>query len=133
MSNSMNNIMSPAAVASRYKGVQVSTASPVKIVAMLFDGAIRFTNEADEAFAKGDRLRAGDRINRAHAIVEELAASLDPTHAPELADNLLAVYGFCMRRLIEANLHRDRGMLGEVVKALNPLREAWTILAGGQP
>ncbi len=106
------------------------TASPVELVVMLYDGAFRFVNEADEAFAKDDRARAGDRIGRALAIVDELCATLDGSHAPELADNLLALYGFCKRRLFEANMKRDRQALKDVVTALSPLRDAWAMVAG---
>jgi flagellar protein FliS len=128
----MSALLSPAAVASRYRGVQLNTASPAQLVVMLYDGALRFVSEADEAFGRDDRARAGDRIGRAIAIVDELTATLDPTHAPELAENLLALYGFCKRRLFEANLGRDRAALADVVASLTPLREAWASVASGR-
>src|SRR5579871_1191158 len=115
-------------VALKYKNVQVSTVSPAELVAMLFDGAMRFAREAREALAKGDRARAGDRIGRCHGIVSHLAATLDPRHAPEMCDNLLALYGFCMRRLLEANLAQSPEMLGEVERTLQPLRDAFAKL-----
>lgn len=126
----MNNpILSPSTVASRYRGVQVNTSSPAQIVVMLFDGILRFVGEADEAFGRDDRARAGDRIGRAMAIVDELAASLRPEHAPQVADDLLALYGFCKRRLYEANLERKRQALADVVVAITPLREAFAEIA----
>ena len=121
-----------AAAAARYRGVQLNTASPAQLVVMLYDGALRFVSEADEALGRDDRARAGERIGRALAIVDELAATLDPTHAPELAENLLALYGFCKRRLLEANLERDRKALADVVSSLTPLREAWAAVAAGR-
>ncbi|MCW5835077.1 MAG: flagellar export chaperone FliS [Labilithrix sp.] len=124
--------MSVAAAASRYRGVQLNTASPAQLVVMLYDGMLRFVSEADDALVRGDRARAGERIGRAIAIVDELAATLDPTHAPELAENLIALYGFCKRRLFEANLNRDRDALADVVTSLTPLREAWASVAGGR-
>ncbi|OJY30673.1 MAG: flagellar export chaperone FliS [Myxococcales bacterium 68-20] len=124
--------MSAAAAAARYRGVQLNTASPAQLVVMLYDGALRFVGEADEAFARDERARAGDRIGRAMAIVDELAATLDPTHAPELAENLLALYGFCKRRLFDANLGRDRAALADVVASLTPLREAWAAVAAAR-
>lgn len=125
----MNPTLSAAAVAARYKGVQMTTASPIQLVVLLYDGIIRFTNEADEAFTKGDRARAGERIGRSLAILDELTATLDPEHAPELADNLTALYGFCKRRLFSANLEQNRSYLRDVVTTLTPLREAWAMLA----
>lgn len=121
----MNPSFSAAAAAARYKGVQVKTCSPVQLVVMLFDGAIRFIGEAEAAITAKDCARVGDRIAKAHAIVVELASTLDREHAPELCDNLLALYTFCMTHLVEANLHQDPKRLREVVAALTPLREGF--------
>ena len=118
-----------AAAASRYKSVQLKTSSPVQIVAMLYEGALRFVNEADEATAKNDRARAGDRIGRALRIIDEFIATLDPEPDPEWADNQLALYGFCKSRLYQANLKRDRQALADVVDVLTPLRDAWKTIA----
>ena len=118
-----------ANAAARYRGVQVSTSSPADLVVMLYDGVIRFVTEADAAFEAKDRARAGERIGRAMAIVDELTATIDPEHAPELAENLLALYGFVKRRLFDANLGRDRKALADVVTTLSPMREAWATVA----
>lgn len=126
----MNPMMSPANAASRYRGVQLNTASPAQLVVMLYDGLLRFVGEADEAFGRDDRARAGERIGKAIAIVDELAATLDPTHAPELVENLLGLYGFCKKRLFEANIGRDRKALVDVVNSLTPLRDAWATVVG---
>lgn len=125
----MKPILSAAAVAARYQGVQVRTSSPAELLVMLYDGVLRFVAEARAALDKGDRARLGDRIGRALAIVDELAATLDPTHAPELADNLLALYGFCKRRLFAANIERDPQALADVTETIEPLREAWAELS----
>lgn len=121
----MNALASAAAVAARYKGVQVNTCSPADLLVMLLDGVLRFTNEAKAALVLKDRARTGDRIGRARDIVSHLAASLDPTQIPELADNLMAVYGFSMRRLVEANLEQSEAKLDDVLKAMTPIRDAF--------
>jgi flagellar protein FliS len=128
----MNPTMSAAAVASRYRGVQLQTASPAQLVVMLYDGILRFVTEATDAIAKDDRPRAGEKIGRALAIVDELAATLDPTHAPELAENLIALYGFCKRRLFDANIGRDAAALADVAAAITPLREAFAEVSRGK-
>jgi flagellar secretion chaperone FliS len=114
------------AAAARYRGVQVATCSPLQLLVMLFDGAIRFIGEAETAIGAGDRARVGERVGKAHAILAELASTLDRDQAPELVDNLLGIYTFCMGHLLEANLHQDPKRLGEVVAALTPLREAFS-------
>ena len=121
--------MTAHAATSRYQKVQATTCSPVKLVSMLFDGAVRFANEAADAIEKKDRARAGERIGRCHAVIEQLAASLDPNAAPDLCDDLMGIYAFCMRRLLEANIRQDRAALAEVVQVLTPLQEAWANLS----
>jgi flagellar protein FliS len=129
VNQSSRAIANVRAVASRYKGVQVATASPVQIVAMLHDGILRFVSEAQAALETDDRARVGDRLEHAQAIFDELAATLDPKHAPELADNLLGLYFFCKRRLTTANLERTHAPLEDVVRVVTPLRDAWATLA----
>ncbi len=121
----MNSTFNASAAAARYKGVQVKTCSPVQLLVMLFDGAMRFAGEAEAAMAVRDWARSGERIAKVHAILVELASTLDREQAPELCDNLLAIYSFCMTHLVEANLHRDPKRLRDVVAALIPLREGF--------
>lgn len=125
----MNPHLNASAAAARYRKVAVKTCSPQQLLVMLFDGAIRFIGEAEAAMGQKDRARAGERIGKAHAIVEELAATLDPQHAPELCENLLGVYAYSMGRLLEANLHQDPARLTEVAALLTPLRDAFATAA----
>jgi len=119
-----------AGVAAKYKAVQVSTCSPAQLVLLLLEGAMRFAAEADVAIAARNRARAGDRIGRCHAVVEELAAGLDMTDTTGLCENLMGVYAFAMRRLLEANLAQDREILAEVPRVLRPIRDGWAQLLG---
>ncbi len=119
-----------ASVAARYKMVQVQTCSPAEIVLLLLEGVIRFAAEADAAIVANDRARAGERIGRCHAILEELAGGLDMTDTTGLCENLLGVYGFAMRRLVDANLQQDRDILAEVPRVIKPIRDGWAELLG---
>lgn len=117
------------AIASRYKGIQVATASPAQIVTMLYDGILRFVVEARAALDGEDRARVGERLERAQAILDELSNTLDKSHAPELCDNLLGLYMFCKHRLTVANLERKSQGMDDVIRVLTPLREAWATIA----
>lgn len=125
----MSPMISAQAAASKYRGVQLQTSSPAQLVVMLFDGVLKFATEAEVAMEANDRARTGDRIGRCLAIIEMLVGTLDHTHAPELADNLTAVYGFCKRRLLEANIKRSRDALADVKVAILPLREGFAAIA----
>jgi len=122
----MQPLASPAALA-KYRAVQVTTCSPGQLLIMLYDGLFRFLGEAEQAIRTKDRAVAGERISRSHAIVEQLLLGLNPEAAPELCANLEPLYGFCMRELITANVHQDADKVADVMRVLQPLREAWTI------
>lgn len=117
-------------VAAKYKSVAIQTCSPAQLVLMLLEGVIRFAAEADQAMAQNNRARVGERTGRCHAILEELAGGLDMTDTSGLCENLMGVYGFCMRRLVEANLKQDREILAEVPKVIRPIRDGWAELLG---
>lgn len=119
-----------SAAAAKYRGVQVATCSPIQLLVMLYDGVLRFIGEADDAMGKKDRARAGERIGKALAILEELSATLDVEQAPELCSTLLGLYTFSRAHLLEANLHQDNARLADVVAVMTPLREAFALSAG---
>jgi len=112
--------------AARYQTVQVTTSNPGDLLIALLDGLFKFLNQARTALRNNALLTARKPINRSHAIVSELYASLDHSQAPELCKNLEAVYGFCLDRILYANLHNDPNALDDVVRVLSPIREAFT-------
>jgi flagellar protein FliS len=120
-------MMNPSVDIRRYKAVQVTTASPGELLVALYDGLFRFLRAAEMGLEAGDRARACEAIDRAHAILGEFAASLDSSQAPELCDTLRALYMFCMGHLVDANLHQDAARVADVARILAPVREAFTI------
>lgn len=118
--------MSALAAVAKYKQVQVQTSGPGDVLLLLYQGYFRFVTEARGALVANDLATAGEKITRAHAILEELCAGLNYEVAPELCGNLEAVYGFAMMKLVEANVKRDPAVLDEAVKPLLPLYEAWS-------
>lgn len=125
--------MAAVSNAARYRTVAVSTSSPGEVLIMLYEGLLRFLNDAREAMKTGNRARAGERISRAHAILEELTVALNPKHAPELCSNLEGLYSFCMNHLIEANAHQDPVRIGNVIRFLSPIAEAWRTVVRKKP
>jgi flagellar secretion chaperone FliS len=110
-----------------YKEIQIKTANQIRLIVMLYDGAIRHTNLAIDAFQEGHRRY--DVINThviaAQDILSELMASLDFEKGGVLAKNLFSLYAFMNRRLLEGNLQKDPAPIAEVKKMLGDLREAW--------
>ncbi len=109
----------------QYQNNQVSTASPEQILIMLYDGAIRFANQAAEAIAERDVEKRNLYINKTMAIISEFNATLDHEIGGEIAANLADLYDFMLRELTRANLKNDAQILGPVLNILTDLREAW--------
>ena len=108
-----------------YQRATVETASPGKLVLMLFDGAIRFLEQAKGHLGASRPKEAHEAIVRAENIVSELMSSLDMDQGGDIARNLLAVYEFVFMRLVDANMRKDPAPIEEVLPLLHNLRTSW--------
>ncbi len=108
-----------------YKHMHVTTASPGELIVMLYDGVLKFTGFAQQAYADGDVPTAASSIGRAVAIVNYLQSILDPKHSPELVEQLEQLYTVWSYTLTKANLERDTERLARVRKEVEEMREAW--------
>jgi len=113
---------------SEYLRTKILTASPEELQLMLYDGAIKFTEEARLAISEGRLEEAHAASVRAQNIVLELSSSLDHEAEPELCGKLASLYNFIYRRLIEANLKRDVIPIDDALKILNYQRETWVLV-----
>jgi flagellar protein FliS len=111
---------SPAA----YKQQSIMTATPERLVVMLYDGAIRFLFQAGAAMREEDRATSSERLDRAEAIIDHLLGTLDMS-AGQIAERLEGIYVFSKRLLTEARLERDADKIDLVRGYLSELREAW--------
>ncbi|MEA3468757.1 MAG: flagellar export chaperone FliS [Thermodesulfobacteriota bacterium] len=109
----------------QYQNNHIQTASPEKILIMLYDGAIRFCRQAIEAMAEGNKEVQNEKISRTMAIVAEFAISLDHEIGGEIATDLDSLYMFMIRELTRANIEKDRKALETVEELLSGLRDTW--------
>lgn len=108
----------------------VGTATPHKLIAMLFDGAIIAVNSAIEFMKAGNVARKGEVISRAILIIDSgLRASLNKEVGGEIALNLDALYEYMSLRLVTANMENNVDMLIEVQSLLRELMGAWGSIA----
>jgi len=104
----------------------VAAADPHRLVLMLMDGALERLAIAQGCMERNDIGGKAQLINRAIQIIGELRGSLDMTKGAEIAANLDALYDYMCRRLLQASLKNDVGMVQEVSNLLRELRGAWT-------
>lgn len=111
-----------------YETNNVTTASPRKLLTMLYGGAIRFCRLAEIAIDEKNMEKKNDYLKRAQDILSELSISLN-FEAGEMAAQLSSLYAFMTRELIEANLRMDGRRVKQVREMLEELLEAWAAIA----
>jgi len=114
-----------------YQTQQVMTASPAKLVAMLYDKAILSLREAIRAIETGNIEARFNANKRAGDIITHLWTTLDVEKGGEIAANLSRLYGFMLSRLTFVDVRNDPEPAREVIGLLEPLRESWNQLARG--
>ncbi|MBI4979407.1 MAG: flagellar export chaperone FliS [Spirochaetes bacterium] len=109
-----------------YKKTDVNTSSQGKLVVMLYDGAIKFLETA--LAAVGDKHKIDtvhNNIVKAQDIIVELLASLN-YDAGDIANRLAAIYTYMNKRLLEANVKKEREPIVEVIGYMKELKDAWS-------
>lgn len=106
-----------------YLRSKVMTATPAELTLMLYEGAIKFVNKAIMSTEKDDVMGAHNNLMKTQRIIEELRASLD--HKYPVAKEFDTVYEYILRRLVEANIKKDKDILEEVLEHLRTMRDTW--------
>src|SRR5262245_12440042 len=119
--------------AQAYIQTQIQSRSPLELVVMLYDGALRFLQQTIDAMQRGDLVAKRDSLSRAMAIVTELHGMLDLEQGGEVATSLDSLYVYMMERLTIANQQRDAAPVAEVMRLMTGLREAWSQIAQAPP
>lgn len=108
----------------QYKEVQATTASPDRLLIMLYEGAIRFCTQAKMAMENDDVQKAHENLTRAQDIVLEFMATLD-LKAGELTGNIMRIYEYINYCLIQANVTKDPQFVEEALAFLRDFRDTW--------
>jgi flagellar secretion chaperone FliS len=116
--------------AQAYRDTALLTASPGRLVLMLFDGALKSMEIAREAFERPKTdFKRFETINRhllkAQSILAELQGGVDLQEGGEFARTMHSLYNYHMRRLLEANMSKKPEPLIEVMGLVGELRDAW--------
>ncbi len=109
--------------AMQYQRNAIQTASPAKLTLMLYDGAIKFANMAIEAIDKGDIEKVNNNIIKVQNIIVEFRSTLDMKYP--VAKDFEVVYDYIYRRLVEANVKKDKAVLEDAPHHIKTMRETW--------
>ncbi|PPA70238.1 flagellar export chaperone FliS [Jeotgalibacillus proteolyticus] len=106
-----------------YQQNSVTTKSPGELTLMLYNGCIKFINQAKLAIEDENIEKRNESIQKAQKIVQEFMVTLNMDIA--VSENLLAIYDYVNRRLMEANINNDPVILDEAEGMMTELRDTW--------
>jgi flagellar protein FliS len=112
-----------------YRRTEIESRTPLELVVMLYDGALRFLREARAAIERRDVRARRDAVARALAIVSELQSTLDMDAGGDLARRLDQIYSYVTARVTDASFAQNVEPLDEAIRILVPLRDAWAAIS----
>ena len=117
----------------QYKNNAIATATPAELTLMLYEGAIKFGNLAIKAIEDNDIEKAYRNIVKVQNIIAEFRNTLDFKYP--VAKDFDRVYEYLERRLVEANMTKDKEIMEEVVTHIRSMRDTWkeVMKKAGQP
>ena len=112
-----------------YRQAATKTASPAQVVLLLYNGVIRFLEQARLGFGFDDPKEFNEAINnnilRAQAIINEMNQALNMAEGGEFAQKMRGLYDYLDRILQESNVSKTESGIQEVIKHITVLRDAW--------
>ena len=108
-----------------YQRNEVETASPEKILILLYDGAIQFLNKAKIAMQNNNVPEIHNNIIGCEEIIEEFINTVDEEKGGDFAIRIKALYQYFYNTLVMANIKKDESKSDEVLKHLIELRATW--------
>jgi len=111
----------------KYEDVKFSTSNKGNLILLLYDGTIRFLEEAKKRMEVNDYSGKGLYLDRAFSAINELRTSLNFEADQKLADSLNQLYFFMTKQLSKATIDNDTKALDLVIELLRGLRVAWAV------
>ena len=106
-----------------YQSNAVTTASPGELTLMLYNGCLRFMKAARMAMENKEIEKKNENLIKAQNIISELRVTLNMEL--EVSKNMMAMYDYILRRLIEANMKNDTAILDEAEELVTGFRDTW--------
>lgn len=107
----------------------VGESSPHRLIQLMMEHALARIYFARGCMERGEVAKKGESIGDAIGVISGLQVSLNHKANKRMSENFDALYTYMMRRLLEANMNNDLGILDEVSGLLGELKEAWDAIA----
>ncbi len=106
----------------QYQTSNITTATPEKLMILLFDGALQFLQKAKNAIAEGNLKERAENIDGARKILRELMRTIDLENGNNVAKSLFKLYNRMTMNLIKANVTRKSELIDIVIEDLTNIR-----------
>lgn len=106
-----------------YQNNTVTTSTPGELTLMLYNGCLKFIQQAKNAVASGNIEEKNKSIQKAQAIITELMLTLDASYP--VSKNMLILYEFANSRLIDGNIQNDVALFDEASEIITEFRDTW--------
>ena len=106
-----------------YQANSIANSKPEELTLMLYNGLVRFLNQAKKTMEDNNIQKSHENLVRAQDIILEFQITLDMK--VEISHNLMLLYDYMHRRLVEANLKKDVTAVVEVLSLATQLRDTW--------
>ena len=106
----------------QYQTSNITTATPEKLMIMLFDGAVQFLQKAKKAIEEKNFQERATNIESARKIVRELMRTIDLENGNDVSKSLFVLYNRMAMKLIKANVSKNVTLIDEVIEDLSNIR-----------
>ncbi len=107
-----------------YKNNTVTTSTPGELTLMLYNGCLKFIQQAKRAIEVNNIEDKNVAVQKAQAIISELMLTLDVSAFPAAKD-MLVLYEFANSRLIDGNIKNDSALFDEAAGIMTEFRDTW--------
>lgn len=108
-----------------YQKNKYETASPHRLITMLYEGAVRFAKQANNCISIDDLEGKDIAIKKFQDVIYELMGSLNFNEGKQVAENLYSLYDYTINLSMKSHLHKDTVYLEEAIMIITELKEAW--------
>lgn len=107
----------------KYQQQSVMTMTPGEMLLRLYDEVITQLSAVKQFNEEKDYQGANASLKKAQRIITYLNQTLDFQY--EISGSLSALYDYFLRRLVDANVHKDNAPIDEVLPMISDLRETF--------
>lgn len=107
----------------KYRTNAINSATPEELTLMLYDGALKFCNQAMAAYEANDFMKFNRLIQRVEDIIREFQITLNRKY--EISEQFDMMYDYIYRCLVKSNISKNVEFLTEATDLIRSMRDTW--------